>query len=101
VSGEKNTCALRISLYNMYMKALTTTQARARIKAIIDRAKYHGESFAIERRHSIDAIVIGFPEAYNKDVNDITNVNAYSKSFAFLADEPDLYAPSDVRSTHA
>lgn len=95
-------CIFRGNLYNTYtMKVLTTTQARARIKSIVDRAKYRGEAFAIGRRHSIDAVVIGFPEAYNKDVDDITNVNAYSRSFDFLAYEPDLYSPSDVKRKHA
>ncbi len=79
------------------MKVLTTTQARKQIKTIVDRVKYRGESFAIGRRHSIDAVVISFPEAYNRDVDDITNVNAYSKSFEFLSSEPELYSRADVK----
>ena len=85
----------------MYMKVLTTTQARARIKSIVDRAKYRGESFAIGRRHSIDAVVVAFPQEYNKDADDITNVNAYSKSFAFLDEEPELYSRADLKKKHA
>jgi len=34
---------------------------------------------------------------YNKDVNEITNVNAHSKSFDFLADEPELYSILDLK----
>jgi hypothetical protein len=30
-------------------------------------------------------------------MNDVTNVNAYSKSFDFLADEPDLYSVADTK----
>ena len=33
-----------------------------------------------------------FPRDYNKDLNEITNINTYSSSFDFLADEPDLYS---------
>ncbi len=83
------------------MKIVTTTNARKNIKIIVDRVKYRGEVFAIGRRNSIDAVVLQFPSVYNKDTNDITNVNAYSKSFDFLADEPDLYSPADVKTRYA
>ena len=83
------------------MKIVSTTQARKNIKSIVDRVKYRGEVFGIGRRHSIDAVVVQFPEAYNKDVSDITNVNAYSRSFGFLADEPDIYSAADAKPYHA
>lgn len=85
----------------MYMKIITTTNARKNIKAIIDRVKYRGETFAIGRRNSIDAVVVQFPSEYNKDANDITNVNAYSKSFDFLKEEPDAYTSADVKERYA
>ena len=78
------------------MKILTTTQARKHIKNIVDRVKYRGEVFAIGRRNSIDALVINFPDAYNRDVDEITNINALSKSFDFLREEPELYSRADV-----
>ncbi len=31
-------------------------------------------------------------------VNDITIVNTYSKSFDFLADEPDIYSAEDLKT---
>ncbi|KKW25046.1 MAG: hypothetical protein UY67_C0001G0048 [Candidatus Kaiserbacteria bacterium GW2011_GWA2_52_12] len=83
------------------MKIITTTSARKHIKDIVDRAKYRGEVFAIGRRDSIDAIVIGFPRAYSDAVNDITNVNAYSRSFDFLESEPDLYSADDLKNRYA
>lgn len=83
------------------MEIVTTTKARKHIKSIIDRVKYRGEVFCIRRRDSIDAIVLKFPEMYNAAVNDITNVNAYSKSFDFLRDEPDLYSLSDLKKRYA
>lgn len=36
----------------------------------------------------------------NKNVNEITNINAYSKSFDFLADEPELYSVSDLKEKY-
>ncbi|MSU55186.1 MAG: type II toxin-antitoxin system Phd/YefM family antitoxin [Candidatus Taylorbacteria bacterium] len=83
------------------MKIVTTTNARKNISAIIDRVKYHGEVFGIGRRDSIDAVVLKFPEMYNSAVNDITNINAYSKSFDFLKGEPDLYSLSDLKKKYA
>ena len=82
------------------MKIMTTTKARENIKQIIDRVKYRGEVFGIGRRNSIDAIVIQFPETYNRNSNDITNINTYSKSFDFLKDEPDLYSVSDLKKRY-
>ena len=88
-------------MYTMYMQIITTTSARKHIKSIIDRVKYRGEVFGIGRRSSIDAVVLKFPDVYNVAVNDITNVNAYSKSFDFLKNEPDLYSVSDVKKRYA
>lgn len=84
----------------MYMKVLTTTNARKNIKEIVNRARYRGEVFAIGRRNAIDAILIGFPQMYNDSLNDITNVNSYSKSFDFLGEEPDLYSAHDLKKRY-
>lgn len=84
----------------MYMKVLTTTNARKSIKEIVNRARYQGEVFAIGRRNAIDAVLIGFPQMYNDSLNDITNVNSYSKSFDFLDREPDLYSVSDLKKRY-
>lgn len=83
-----------------YMKILTTTNARKRIGDIVNRAKYRGEVFAIGRRDSIDAVLIGFPRFYNAALDDITNVNAYSRSFDFLEGEPDIYSASDLKERY-
>lgn len=85
----------------MYMKVISTTNARKSIKEIVNRARYRGEVFVIGRRNAFDAVLIGFPHAYNRDVNDITNVNAYSKSFDFLSDEPDIYSTTDLKKRYA
>ena len=71
------------------------------MKEIVNRARYRGEVFAIGRRNAIDAVLIGFPHEYNADVNDITNVNAYSRSFDFLQGEPDLYSIADLKKRYA
>ncbi len=87
-------------LYNIGMKIITTTKARKDIGNIINQVKYHGDVFAIGRRNSIDALLIQFPETYNKDVNDITNANAYSRSFDFLGTEPEIYSALDLKKKY-
>lgn len=87
-------------LYNSGMKIITTTTARKEIGRIVNRVKYHGDVFAIGRRNSIDALLIQFPHVYNREVNDVTNVNAHSKSFDFLLGEPELYTLSDLKKKY-
>lgn len=82
------------------MRIVTTTHARKNIGTIIDRVKYYGEVFAIGRRNSIDALLIQFPSAHNKNLNDISNINAYSKSFDFLEQEPELYSADDLKKKY-
>lgn len=83
-------------MYNFGMKILSTTDARKNIKELVERAQHKGEVFGIGRRGSVDALIIGFPAHYHSGVNDITNVNAHSQSFAFLSEEPDLYSAADT-----
>jgi len=79
------------------MKTITTTNARKNIKALIDRVKETGEIIAIGRRNNLEALLMKFPKDYNKELSDITNINAYSSSFNFLANEPDLYSIDDLK----
>ena len=89
-------------LYNMYtMKIITTTSARKNISKLIDRVKYSGEVFGIGRRKSIDAILMRFPQAYNDQLDEITNINATSASFDFLKREPDIYTLADLKKRYA
>lgn len=37
---------------------------------------------------------------YDKNVNEITRMNASSESFDFLKDEPELYAVSDLKEKY-
>ena len=83
------------------MKIITTTVARKNIGKIINRVKYFGDVFGIGRRNSIDALLIRFPSTHNEDLNEITNINADSGSFDFLAEEPEIYSLSDLRKRYA
>lgn len=82
------------------MKIITTTIARKNIGKMLNRVKYFGDVFGIGRRNSIDALLIKFPSAYNEELNDITNINANSKSFDFLANEKEIYSAADLRKKY-
>ena len=84
----------------MYMKIISTTLTRKNIKYMIDQVKFKGEVFAIGRRGSIDAILIQYPSSYNKELNDITNINTASGSFDFLKNEVDIYRISDLKQRY-
>lgn len=84
----------------MSIKTISTTKARANISEIIERVKARGEVFVFGRRNNPEAVLIKFPDVYNSNFSDITNVNAYSNSFDFLKNEPDLYNISDVKKKH-
>lgn len=38
-------------------------------------------------------------QTLDKEVNDITNINALSHSFDFLNDEPEIYSLADLNSS--
>jgi PHD/YefM family antitoxin component YafN of YafNO toxin-antitoxin module len=78
------------------MKTITTTNARKQLAQIVNAIKDTGEVFAIGRRNKPEVILLKFPQAYNAEFNEITNLNAISASFDFLADEPDLYTLDDA-----
>ena len=82
------------------IKFITTTKARKNISEIINQIRYKNNIFAIGRRSKIEALIIKFPENFNENVDEVTNINANSPSFDFLKKEPDLYAVSDLRKKY-
>ena len=84
-------------MYNIHMKTITTTNARKQIAKLIDTVRETGDVFAIGRRNRPEVLLIKFPSEYSSEVNEITNINTYSESFAFLDAEPDLYTVKDIK----
>ncbi len=79
------------------MTIISTTKAREELGNYIDAlASGEMEAFVLGRRNEPEAVLIKFPKHYSKKVSDSTNVNAYSKSFDFLNDEPELYTTDDL-----
>jgi PHD/YefM family antitoxin component YafN of YafNO toxin-antitoxin module len=83
------------------MKTITTTEARKNMKTLVDLVKETGVVFAIGRRDKPEALLVKFPRDYNQELNEITNMNAYSESFSFLKEEPDLYSAKDLKKIYA
>ncbi len=83
-------------IYNDDMKIISSSNARKYISSLVDEVVETGEVVAIKRHNEIDAVIVKFPREYRKDFSDVANLNAYSKSFEFLKDEPDLYSRKDI-----
>jgi len=83
------------------MKTITISEAKKDMKKIIDQVKNRGDVFAIGTKKIIDAVIIQFPANRNENLNEITNINANSKSFDFLKYEPDIYSYSDIKKKYA
>ena len=88
-------------LYNLYMKTVSTTEARKNIKALVDVVRETGAVFAIGRRDNPEVLLMKFPRSYNKKLSEITNINAYSESFSFLEKESDTYSVDDLKKKYA
>jgi len=73
-----------------------TTLARKNISGIIDDVKCNNSIFVIGRRNKPEVILIKFPQYYDTQLSDETNINANSPSFKFLENEPDLYSVNDL-----
>jgi hypothetical protein len=79
------------------MTFVTTTEARNALgKLVSSLSKGESSVFVLGRRDNPEAVLISFPQHYNKNLSDITNVNSYSRSFDFLYDEPELYSADDI-----
>jgi hypothetical protein len=83
------------------MKTISTTEARKNMKALVDAVRETGAVYAIGRREKPEVLLVKFPRDWNKELNTITNINAYSESFTFLEEEPNLYSLNDLKKKYA
>ncbi len=86
----------------MYMniKTLSTTEFRKNISGIINTIIEKRQSLVIGRRDTPEAVIIPFPKNFNSNLSEILNINAYSESFSFLDNEPDIYSAKDVKKKY-
>lgn len=82
---------------DMNIKTLSTTDARGQIGKLVATVAINGKPIIIGRRNRPEAVLIQFPEYFNGALSDIANINAYSRSFDFLNNEPELYSLNDIK----
>lgn len=75
---------------------MSSTNARKKISQVIDHVKNTGEPFVVSRQGRPEILIMKMPLQYNPELNEITNISAYSSSFDFLEDEPELYSVKDI-----
>ena len=83
------------------MQTITISEAKRDMQKIINRVKNRGEVFGIGTKRIINAVIVQFSPSYNESLNEITSINANSKSFDFLKSEPDIYSFSDLKKKYA
>ncbi|MEK7060321.1 MAG: type II toxin-antitoxin system prevent-host-death family antitoxin [Patescibacteria group bacterium] len=84
----------------MNIKTLSTTEARERMSDLVDIVSTSRKSIVIGRRNVPEVVLIPFPSFWNGKLSLITNINAYSKSFDFLAQEPEIYSIEDIKNKY-
>ncbi len=85
----------------MNIKTLSTTEVRERISDLVNIVSISRKSIVIGRRNVPEVVLIPFPSFWNGKLSEITNINTYSKSFDFLADEPEIYSVKDIKHKYA
>ncbi len=88
-------------LYTNDMRTISITKARKNIKTLIDLVRDTGEVVSIGRHDTPEAILMKYPRDYNKELNEITNINTNSESFSFLRGESDIYSKNDLKKSYA
>ena len=81
----------------MNIKTLSTTEARENISELVNMVSTSRKSIVIGRRNIPEVVLIPYPTAWNNKISEITNINAYSKSFDFLDKEPEIYSIKDIK----
>ncbi|MBI3459109.1 type II toxin-antitoxin system Phd/YefM family antitoxin [Candidatus Azambacteria bacterium] len=81
----------------MNIKTLSTTEARERMSNLVNTVTTSHKSIVIGRRNVPEVVLIPFPICWNGKFSEITNINAYSKSFDFLTHEPEIYSVKDIK----
>ena len=84
----------------MNIKTLSTTEVRERISDLVNIVSTSRKSIVIGRRNIPEVVLIPFPAFWNGRFSEITNINAYSKSFDFLANEPEVYSIEDIKNKY-
>lgn len=84
--------------YHGYMDIISVTEGRKRLGELMDIVKYEHRVIALGKHGKAEALLIAVPDL-DDDVP-TTAINAASRSFAFLEEEPELYSRTDLRKRY-
>ena len=87
-------------MYNTVMKIISTTEARKDISNIINQVRSENRVFGVGRRNKVEVLLVKYPDYHNPKLSEMTNLNANSNSFDWLADEPNLYSLADLKKKY-
>ncbi len=80
------------------MRHYSTTEARKHFSAIIEQVHYLKVIVSVGRHGESEVLIVPKPEI-DKDLP-ISAINAASRSFDFLEEEPDIYSLNDLRKRY-
>ena len=78
------------------MKVVSATRARQSFAHLVDVVRGSNEPIGIRRHRRLEVVLMKYPDFLNEQLDEITNINALSRSFDFLREEPELYSRMDV-----
>lgn len=81
------------------MQVISVTEGRKNLGELMDRVRFQQSIVVLGKHGKPEAMLISFP-GEGSDFS-VTKVNAASPSFAFLAEEPDLYSRDDLIESYA
>lgn len=73
---------------------------RRNISAYLDKVREENTVLGVGRRDRVEVVVMKYPENVNLALDDMTLINANSRSFDFLKDEPDIYSIDDLKKRY-
>jgi hypothetical protein len=77
------------------MRVVTVTEGRKQLGELINLVKYQHRVIALGKNGQADALLVAMPPMESE--TPVTDINAASGSFHFLAEEPDLYTVDDLK----
>lgn len=80
------------------MHIFSVTEGRKQLGELIDRVKFQHQVIPLGKNGKAEVLLVAMPHL-EPDVP-VTDINASSPSFAFLASEPDLYSVHDLKKRY-
>jgi hypothetical protein len=80
------------------MHVFTVTEGRKQLGELIDLVKYQHQVIQLGKNGKAEVLLVAIPHL-EPDVP-VTEINASSPSFAFLASEPELYTVHDLKKRY-